>query len=195
MLSRSGERYSYGPLSSYAHASPLSASKTLGHPNENRLEQPRNHDNRQSKRQSLLPAYSFGFDVQNGTPKSSKILGSTTFDYTMHNEMPCYDTTKRSEGVELITVPALGAEYTGDEIKAMKKSRRFSRQVTENGKIRDAVCKLWKTESKVTCRNAVIFAFAFFVWYVEIAELAKKNNCVFSTGILLYFVIPRVPGM
>lgn len=180
MLPRSGERYPYGHLSSYAHASRISASKTLGHPIENRLEQPRSHDNRQSKRQSLLPAYSFGFDVQNGSPKGSKILGNTIFDYPLHNEMPCYDRTKRSEGVELITVPALGAEYTGDEIKAMKKNRRFSKQVTKNRNIRDAVCKLWKTESKATCRNAIIFAFAFFVWYVEIIELAKENDCIFQ---------------
>ncbi|CAG8714528.1 10847_t:CDS:2, partial [Acaulospora colombiana] len=84
-------------------------------------------------------------------------------------------------GVELVTVPALGAEWKADELKAMtKKGRKEEQEYTRNERL-----KAWWRDQYGLCggwgtRRAI-------VWTVFIA-------CII-TGIILAFTIPRAPGI
>lgn len=85
---------------------------------------------------------------------------------------------KNASGIELVTVPALGTEYSQDEMKGM--SRHYKRK-TKATRRKDAVSRWGKGEYKIcgwlSPRWAVLMAFI---------------GCVIL-GVLLFFVVPRVP--
>ncbi|KDN51994.1 hypothetical protein K437DRAFT_254733 [Tilletiaria anomala UBC 951] len=138
------------------------------------------------KRTSLLPSSAFGFDVQNGDPRfshpkraSQLASGEDKGIMTPSNEErnPFTQTTLHS-GIELVTVPALGQEFTEEERRKM--TRPYKRKSKRGAK--KAKFMIWaRGEKKVLGfldpRMLVFIAFFF---------------CIIL-GLALFFVIPRVP--
>ncbi|GAK65666.1 uncharacterized protein PAN0_009c3884 [Moesziomyces antarcticus] len=136
-------------------------------------------------RKSLLPSEAFGFDVRNADPRRSMIAS------TAPNRMSTFSAGGApnaisgvgpqhadSTGIELITVPALGNEYTKEELRDMTRSSKRRRKRTARTKR----CSLWVSGQDhlwgwLSPRVAVFLAFFILA----------------SLGVLLYFVIPRVP--
>lgn len=139
----------------------------------------------QQRNSTLIPADSFGFDARNADPRH--------LSYHAHNQeeegigglhpaephmVAGHDPDKNESGIELVTVPALGQEFTKEEMKRM--SRPYKKK--EKVRRRKEAAKRWgKGEYKIggwlNPRVAVFLAFIFAV----------------LLGITLYFVIPRVP--
>jgi hypothetical protein len=119
----------------------------------------------------LLDPSDFGFDAQNGDPRL--IMGKEIDDVAVARPAVLDEST-----VELITISALGAEFTADEL----------RQAQKGGRARTALrrqregCAAWrKGEDRICCGlnpRKLVFIVAFFLAML---------------GMLLYFVIPRVP--
>ncbi|PWY98207.1 hypothetical protein BCV70DRAFT_35539 [Testicularia cyperi] len=142
-------------------------------------------------RKSLLSSEAFGFDVRNADPRRSIIQqqqqqrGSNPNAYegdgnrqsaAISGMGPAH--ADANTGIELITVPALGTEFTKDELKDMtrvskRKKKRASRkrswQMWVHGQDH-----LWGWLSP---RVAVFIGFFIVV----------------GLALMLYFVIPRVP--
>ncbi|PWN53506.1 hypothetical protein IE53DRAFT_372982 [Violaceomyces palustris] len=130
------------------------------------------------KRQSLLPQEAFGFDARNTNPRTSFPISMREIDTNANRNSGHLAANEAGSGIELITVPALGAEYTKEEMRQMtrkqkKKNKRSAKkaQVAKWAKGEERACG-W-----LTPRLAVFLAFIFF--------------CLL--GVCLFFVIPRVP--
>ncbi|EST09444.1 hypothetical protein PSEUBRA_000654 [Kalmanozyma brasiliensis GHG001] len=141
-------------------------------------------------RKSLLPSEAFGFDVRNADPRRSIIQQqanaagnrNSQFSSAGYNNNTISGTGPRNAdattGIELITVPALGNEYTKEELRDMTRS---SKRRKKRGN-RKRKCQLWVSGDDhlwgwLSPRLAVFIA--FFV--------------LLGLGVMLFFVIPRVP--
>lgn len=141
-------------------------------------------------RKSLLPSEAFGFDVRNADPRRSIIQQQTNVagNRNSHYSAAGYNTNTISgtgprnadstTGIELITVPALGNEYTKEELRGMSRSSKRRKKRTH----RKRRCQMWVSGDDhlwgwLSPRVAVFIA--FFV--------------LLSLGVMLFFVIPRVP--
>ncbi|CEH14649.1 hypothetical protein CBOM_02476 [Ceraceosorus bombacis] len=157
--------------------------------------------NRQSRVQStLLDPSAFGFDPRVSDPKRMSVMADNPMpsrpsgydaygplyeseDTGSRAKMPSTPGDKAgSEGIELITVPALGAEYTDEERRQMRtRAKRKSKANAKKRKVQDEAGKWARGEKKyfgwLGPRAAVFLGFAFLV----------------VLGVTLYFVIPRVP--
>ncbi|TKY84494.1 hypothetical protein EX895_006395 [Sporisorium graminicola] len=145
-------------------------------------------------RKSLLPSEAFGFDVRNADPRRSVIQqnkganrnstysaataagGGPAASHTISGMGPQH--ADSTTGIELITVPALGNEYTKEELRDMTRTSK-RRKKRSNRRKR---CQLWVSGEDhlwgwLSPRVAVFIAFFSFV----------------ALGVMLYFVIPRVP--
>lgn len=136
---------------------------------------------------TLLRPESFGFDVQHADRRHPSVLAAQA----MHEgaghvaESHAVPTTGDNKGagesgIELITVPALGQEYSKDEMKRMSRQHR---RKTKANRRKEKVSRWGKGEHKIcgwlSPRWAVVIGFFFLVFL----------------GVGLYFVIPRVPGL
>lgn len=107
------------------------------------------------------------------------------------------ETESVSGPVEMVTVPALGAEWKKSELKAMRKSnkkkdRADSRWRKFRAWTRDqtGLCGKWGTR-----RQIAIGAFIVCVVYVNLLWLkAWRIEIPRSVGVVLAFTIPRVPA-
>lgn len=85
-------------------------------------------------RSSLLPTSSFGFDVRNGDPRSmEKRLSVNTDLQEKSSKHASFGGEASQSGIELVTVPALGAEFTEEERRKMtrpykRRSKRGSKK-------------------------------------------------------------------
>lgn len=141
-------------------------------------------------RKSLLPSEAFGFDVRNADPRRSIIQSNANNNTANRNSH--YSTgapnnaisgmgpqhADSTTGIELITVPALGNEYTKEELRDMTRSAKRRKKRTH----RKRRCQLWVSGEDhlwgwLSPRVAVFIAFFVLV----------------ALGVLLFFVIPRVP--
>lgn len=141
---------------------------------------------------TLLTAESFGFDVQHADPRHPSVLaaeamhdgsGHIAHSHSVSGGGGISDGTptgKGESGIELITVPALGQEFTKDEMKRM--SRPYRRKA-KAARRKEKVSRWGKGEYKIcgwlSPRWAVVISFFALVFL----------------GVALYFVIPRVPGL
>ncbi|SNX85900.1 uncharacterized protein MEPE_04609 [Melanopsichium pennsylvanicum] len=148
-------------------------------------------------RKSLLTSEAFGFDVRNADPRRSIIQSNNNNNNNMiknpnrHSQFSTAQTTNgtavsgmgpqhadSTTGIELITVPALGNEYTKEELREMTRTAK-RRKKRSNRKRR---CHLWVSGQDhlwgwLSPRVAVFIAFFILV----------------ALGVMLFFVIPRVP--
>lgn len=140
-------------------------------------------------RKSLLPSEAFGFDVRNADPRRSIIhLNSGSANRNSHYSNTGGNTNAISgmgpqhadstTGIELITVPALGNEYTKEELREMTRGSKRRKKRSQRKKR----CQLWVSGQDhlwgwLSPRVAV-----FIVFFILVA-----------LGVMLYFVIPRVP--
>ncbi|CAO1631329.1 unnamed protein product [Parajaminaea phylloscopi] len=135
---------------------------------------------------TLLNAESFGFDVRNADPRNPNVLAyGVERDGGLHPADSHLAAThdpdgKNDTGIELVTVPALGQEFSKEEMRDM--SRRQKRKNKTSRRKRTA-SRWGKGEHKIcgwlSPRLAVFFGFIF---------------CVLL-GVTLFFVIPRVPDL
>lgn len=173
-----------GPLRTHATTPSLYAGSDAGYYNASKsidgLSTP-GIDPRGPKRGStLLTADAFGFDVQNADPRNPDVIAA------MHQQdgsgAPLHDADshmvlghdpdgtgaggaggvhKTESGIELITVPALGAEYTKEEMSQMR--RPYKRKV--KAARRKEKASRWSKGDYKICgwlnpRVAVLLAFA-----------------------------------
>ena len=138
-------------------------------------------------RKSLLPSEAFGFDVRNTDPRRSMVQSShnAANRQSQYSDNPTAAITgmgprhaDSTTGIELITVPALGNEYTKEELRDMTRPAKRRRKRSHRKKR----CQLWVSGQDhlwgwLSPRVAV-----FLVFFTLVA-----------LGIMLYFVIPRVP--
>ncbi|SJX63660.1 uncharacterized protein SRS1_14410 [Sporisorium reilianum f. sp. reilianum] len=147
-------------------------------------------------RKSLLPSEAFGFDVRNADPRRSVIqhgpnAANRTSAYSAAaaatgNGLAASHTISgmgpqhadSTTGIELITVPALGNEYTKEELRDMTRSSKRRKKRSHRRKR----CQLWVSGEDhlwgwLSPRVAV-----FIVFFALVA-----------LGVMLFFVIPRVP--
>lgn len=94
---------------------------------------PQEQSRKQSHRQTLIPSDAFGFDARNGDPNMITPEEHQRYSYADSIERLRYQGTKEAAGIELITVPALGSEFTKEEVKAMKKPYKRKRKAREAG--------------------------------------------------------------
>jgi len=161
-----------------------------------------------AQRQSLLPREAFGFDVQNSNPRAIKVdpyggspaetpasktdgIGSFLNEkrqsgYQNLNAietamMPAgHDRNNNASGIELVTVPALGTEYSNVEMKGMTRNkRRKSKVAAKKRKLSKWASGEEKIFGLVDRRMAMIGSFVFLAFL----------------ALLLFFVIPRVPNI
>lgn len=135
---------------------------------------------------TLLNAESFGFDVRNADPRSANVLAyGTERDgglYPAESHVAAANDPDGNDGtnIELVTVPALGQEFSKEEMKGM--SRQYKRKAKASRR-KQAVSRWGKGEQKIggwlSPRWAVVLCFF---------------ACVFL-GVLLVFVVPRVPSL
>ena len=125
------------------------------------------------QRKSLLNSEAFGFDVRNADPRN---VMAPTNQRDSNNRLSMLSTgtglgqnrgvasTEQTSGIELITVPALGAEFTKEEIKDMtrksKKKKKRSARKKRFGTWMHGDDHLWGWLSP---RVAVFMAFIFFI--------------------------------
>lgn len=152
-----------------------------------------------NNRKSLLPSEAFGFDVRNADPRRSVIQqqqnqrDSASFPLSGANRNSQYTSAgaatngpsgmgarnaDSTTGIELITVPALGNEYTKEELRDMTRNTKRRRKRTN----RKRKYQLWVSGQDhlwgwLSPRVAVFIAFFVLV----------------ALGVMLFFVIPRVP--
>lgn len=137
-------------------------------------------------RKSLLPSEAFGFDVRNADPRRSVIQQNnrnSTFSASPSNNRNTIsgmgpqhaDTTT---GIELITVPALGNEYTKEELREMTPAAKRRRKRAH----RKRKCALW-VHGEDHLWGWLSPRVAVFIAFIMVVGLA----------VMLYFVIPRVP--
>ncbi|CDR87220.1 uncharacterized protein SPSC_00346 [Sporisorium scitamineum] len=144
-----------------------------------------------NNRKSLLPSEAFGFDVRNADPRRSVIQqngnnrnssypaatgGGLGNSNTISGMGPQH--ADSATGIELITVPALGNEYTKEELRDMT---RLSKRRKKRSHRRKRY-QLWVSGQDhlwgwLSPRVAVFIAFFTLV----------------ALGVMLFFVIPRVP--
>jgi hypothetical protein len=148
-------------------------------PSPGYLSPPLDRGRKQQNRQTLIPSNAFEFDARNGDPQyvarhenSSRGFNDSTDRFKMEE--------RDSAGMELITVPALGAEFNDQEVKAMKKPYKRRNKARRRG----VEAQKWiKTDDRYCgCLSPRI---AVFTAFTSLALL----------GVLLYFVIPRVPAI
>ncbi|SPO27744.1 uncharacterized protein UTRI_04216_B [Ustilago trichophora] len=139
-------------------------------------------------RKSLLPSEAFGFDVRNADPRRS-IIQSNHNAANRHSQFSSAAPNNAisgmgpqhadsTTGIELITVPALGNEYTKEELRDMTRNAKRRKKRSHRKKR----CQLWVSGQDhlwgwLSPRVAVFLAFFVMV----------------ALGVLLFFVIPRVP--
>ncbi|KAK0562848.1 hypothetical protein OC861_005115 [Tilletia horrida] len=156
-------------------------------------------------RQSLLPREAFGFDVQNSDPRSIKVdpfgtpQGETPSSATdrmgaflnekrtsgyqnLADQEPGlgHDRSQNTTGIELVTVPALGTEFSKEEMKGMGRAQKRKAKINKRKK---KVSKWASGEEKIFgLVDRRVFMIGTFVGLIILA-------------LLLYFVIPRVPSI
>lgn len=130
------------------------------------------------KRMSLLPSDAFGFDVRNADPRRSIIRHEPTQrkSAAISGMGPAH--ADSTTGIELITVPALGTEYTKEELRGMTGATRRRNKRSSRSKS----WRLWVSGQDHLC-GWLSPRIAVFIAFFTLAGLA----------VLLYFVIPRVP--
>ncbi|KAE8233655.1 hypothetical protein CF326_g1303 [Tilletia indica] len=161
------------------------------------------------QRQSLLPREAFGFDVQNSDPRGIRVdpYGSPGGEFTPSSNtdgmgaflnekrgsgyqnlnaieaaiMPAgHDRSNNTTGIELVTVPALGTEFSRAEMKGMARKQKRRAHIAKR---RRKMGKWASGEEKVfglfDRRMVMIASFVFLV----------------LLALTLYFVIPRVPSV
>lgn len=85
------------------------------------------------KRHSLLPASAFGFDAQNGDPRNGGTKRASQMGASPEEQQRnSYINVASQSGIELVTVPALGTEYTEEERRKM--TRPFKRKTKRRAK-------------------------------------------------------------
>ncbi|CAD6887256.1 unnamed protein product [Tilletia laevis] len=157
------------------------------------------------QRQSLLPREAFGFDVQNSDPRGIRVdpYGSPGGDLTPSAktdgigaflnekrtsgyqnlnsiEASGHDRSNNNTGIELVTVPALGTEFSQHEMKSMaRKGKRKAYTAKHKRKVGKWASGEEKVFGLVGRRAVVIGSFVL----------------IFALAIVLYFVIPRVPSI
>ncbi|KIY62176.1 hypothetical protein CYLTODRAFT_361871 [Cylindrobasidium torrendii FP15055 ss-10] len=124
-------------------------------------------------------------DFNNAGPRYSNFGGQQNHEYQPIAPSPRYDKfsdrqSPTSGNVELVTVPALGAEWQKDELRDMTKGGR--REKKAEG--RRAHWQQWRRNERGMCGH--YFKFRFTVW------LLFALCC--AVGIILAFTIPRVPA-
>lgn len=138
-------------------------------------------------RKSLLPSEAFGFDVRNADPRRSVIQQTGANRNSTFSSAAAANNTisgmgpqhaDSTTGIELITVPALGNEYTKEELRGMTRSSKRRKKRTH----RRRKCQLWVSGQDhlwgwLSPRVAVFLAFFALI----------------ALGVMLFFVIPRVP--
>lgn len=106
--------------------------------------------------------------------------------------------TADGQPVELVTVPALGAEWRADELKAMTKKGRREEKREKRGE----AFKAWNRDQVGLCggwgtRKAI--AWSIFILCCMQVRMCMGTSCegliiLYSVGIILAFTIPRVPS-
>ncbi|EPQ30139.1 uncharacterized protein PFL1_02256 [Pseudozyma flocculosa PF-1] len=142
------------------------------------------------QRKSLLNSEAFGFDVRNADPRRSLPpvhagMGGGAADGSREaNRVSMLSGAgpkhaDSTTGIELITVPALGTEFSKEEMRDMtrktKKKKKRQAKKRRLGMWAKGDDHLWGWLSP---RVAVFIAFIFLA----------------MLGVMLYFVIPRVPS-
>ena len=147
---------------------PSTLSKDLASIQDRHLEVPNAQDyqKRQQKRENrktLIPSGSFGFDAQNSVPQMTATGDDIGRPYLDGGAKSKTEGTDVSD-IELITVPALGDEYTSEEIKAMKKPHKRRHKARST---RDKAQRWIKKDDRycggLSPRLAVFLAFSFCV--------------------------------
>lgn len=115
------------------------------------------------KRHSLLPSSAFGFDAQNGDPRNEGAKRASQIGTTPEEQQRnSYINVASQSGIELVTVPALGNEYTEEERRKM--TRPFKRKTKRRAK-KQSMMSWAKGENKLfgflDPRMLVFIAFAF----------------------------------
>lgn len=121
---------------------------------------------KQQNRKTLIPSGSFGFDAQNMFPQMAATGGDMGRPYLDGGVKSKTEGTDVSD-IKLITVPALGDEYTSDKIKAMKKPHKRRHKARST---RDKAQRWIKKDDRycggLSPRLAVSFVFSFCVVWV-----------------------------
>lgn len=99
---------------------------------KHRIRDPVSRATKQQNRQTLIPSGAFGFDARNGDVKAIRPEDNSTNPYMDSTEL-LRDDGKDASGIELVTVPALGAEFTNEEVRAMKKPYKRRRKARTAG--------------------------------------------------------------
>jgi hypothetical protein len=115
---------------------------------------------RQQKRQTLIPSTAFGFDARNGAPQNMLRIEEPANSYNDSTDRLKGLEREELGGMELITVPALGAEYTNEEFKAMKKPHKRRKKAIQQ---RESAQKWLKSEDRyfgcLDPRTAIVIVF------------------------------------
>lgn len=118
---------------------------------------------RGQRNSTLLTADAFGFDVQNADPRhhdASAAAGGPPLHSADSHHVPGHDPDKNESGIELITVPALGQEFTKEEMSQMR--RPYKRKV-KAARRKDRAARWGKGDYKIwgwlNPRIAVLLAF------------------------------------
>jgi len=128
-----------------------------------------------NKRASLLPSSSFGFDAKNGDPRNSMFSqGDSYLQSTPYHDHGPISPDERNHnnkdlnasGIELITVPALGQEYSQEEMRKMTRPyKRKSKAGSRKKRVKAGASKFaggeWKICGWLSPRVAVFMAFVF----------------------------------
>jgi hypothetical protein len=135
---------------------------------------------RNSRGSALLDASAFGFDAQTSDPRvvgDQPMPSSPSYAYggnyggyaAAPPDTPgSYAGKETGEGIELITVPALGTEYTDEERRMMKgRERRKSKLAKKKNRIGRSTGKWARGETKLcgwlSPRLAVFLAFGILI--------------------------------
>jgi hypothetical protein len=115
---------------------------------------------KQQHRQTLIPSDAFGFDARNGDPNMMTPDEQKRHSYEDSTERLHYQ-AKDAGGIELVTVPALGSEFTKEEVKAMKKPYKRKRKAREAG----SNARRWvKTDDRYCgCLSPIAAVFTIFI--------------------------------
>lgn len=145
-------------------------------------------------RKSLLGPDAFGFDAQNGDPRV--IMGEKGNDRNLPHQPTFASTNKRKtqaeeDGahIELITVPGLGAEYTEEEMQGMRKS---ARKANRTQRMKNCCISIFKSNNNTLLRDEDGQKTLIGRIQPRVAVFVAFGFCI-CLGVLLYFVIPRVP--
>lgn len=100
---------------------------------EHRIRESASRAINQQKRPTLIPSGAFGFDARNGDPNFAKFEENPSTNIYRDSTELLKEDGKEASGIELVTVPALGNEFTNEEVRAMKKPHKRKRKARAAG--------------------------------------------------------------